>query len=51
MSDTSFSASVFVEDDNTVEATENFFVSLSGDSAAQLPENATVIYITDNDSK
>ena len=47
----SFSESVFVEDDTTVEATEDFYVSLSGDSAAELPKNATVIYITDNDSK
>ena len=49
--DLSFSESVFVEDDTTVEATEDFYVSLSGDSAAELPKNATVLYITDNDSK
>ena len=43
-----------VLDDLTVEATEHFIVKLVApidDSAVELPENDTVIYIIDDDSK
>lgn len=50
----SFGASILVLDDQTVESTEVFSVSLSApsdSSAVELPENATIISIIDDDSK
>jgi hypothetical protein len=49
----SFSETVQVLDDNTVENRERFFVGLSapaGETALNLPENPSVVYIADNDN-
>ena len=50
----SFVAEVLVLDDQTVEAMEQFSVSLSApadNSPVELPDNATDIFIMDDDSK
>ena len=50
----SFTETVLVLDDTTVEARERFFVALSpsfGETALVLPENATAVNIIDDDSQ
>ena len=50
----SFTETVQVLDDNTVENRERFFVGLSapaGETALSLPEDASVVYIADDDSE
>ena len=50
----SFTETVQVLDDDTVENRERFFVGLSapaGETALNLPEDASVVYIADNDSE